>query len=75
MQVIPYTEARNNLASHLSGVGGDCDITVITRQNAEPAVLMSLREYESWVAMMHLLCGKNGAKLLKSVDNINSRRL
>ena len=74
MQAITYTEARNNLASHLSRVVSDCDITVITRQNAEPAVLMSLREYESWVETMHLLRGKNGARLLKSVDKINQRR-
>ncbi len=74
MQAITYTEARNNLAAHLSRVVSDCDITVITRQNAEPAVLMSLREYESWVETMHLLRGKNGARLLKSVDNINQRK-
>ena len=74
MQAITYTEARNNLASHLSRVVSDCDITVITRQNAEPAVLMSLREYESWVETMHLLRGKNAARLLKSVDNINNRK-
>ena len=76
MQVIAYTEARNNLANHLSRVVSDCDITIITiitRQNAEPAVLMSLREYESWVETMHLLRGKNGARLMRSVDNINSR--
>ena len=74
MQAITYTEARNNLASHLSRVVSDCDITVITRQNAEPAVLMSLREYESWVETMHLLRGKNAARLMKSVDNINHRK-
>ena len=74
MQAITYTEARNNLATHLSRVVSDCDITVITRQNAEPAVLMSLREYESWVETMHLLRGKNAARLLKSVDNINNRK-
>ncbi len=74
MQAITYTEARNNLATHLSRVVNDCDITVITRQNAEPAVLMSLREYESWVETMHLLRGKNAARLLKSVDNINNRK-
>ncbi len=74
MQAITYSEARNNLATHLDRVVNDCDITVITRQKAEPAVLMSLREYESWVETMHLLRGKNAARLLKSVDNINHRK-
>ena len=74
MQAITYSEARNNLATHLDRVVNDCDITVITRQKAEPAVLMSLREYESWVETMHLLRSPNAARLLKSVTNINNRK-
>ena len=74
MQAITYSEARNNLATHLDRVVNDCDITVITRQKAEPAVLRSLREYESWVETMHLLRGHNVARLLKSVNNINNRK-
>ena len=74
MQAITYSEARNNLATHLDRVVKDCDITVITRQKAEPAVLMSLREYESWVETLHLLRGPNAARLLKSVDNVNNRK-
>ena len=74
MQAITYSEARNNLATHLDRVVNDCDITVITRQKAEPALLMSLREYESWVETMHLLRGHNVARLLKSVNNINNRK-
>ena len=73
MQAITYSEARNNLAKHLERVVNDCDITIITRQKAEPAVLMSLREYESWKETLFLLRGKNAQRLLKSVDNINSR--
>ena len=74
MQAITYSEARNNLATHLDRVVNECDITVITRQKAEPAVLMSLREYESWVETMHLLRSPNAARLLKSVNNINNRK-
>lgn len=70
MQAITYSEARNNLAKHLDRVVNDCDFTIITRQKAEPAVLMSLREYESWKETMFLLRGKNAERLLKSVDNI-----
>lgn len=74
MQAITYSEARNNLAGHLDRVVRDCDITIITRQKAEPAVLMSLREYESWVETLHLLRGKNAERLLKSVSNIQQRK-
>jgi antitoxin YefM len=71
MRAITYSEARNNLAKHLDRVVNDSDITIITRQRAEPAVLMSLREYESWKETLFLLRGKNAARLLKSVENIN----
>ncbi len=74
MQAITYSEARNNLASHLDRVVNDCDITVITRQKAEAAVLMSLSEYESWVETLHLLRGKNAARLLASTSNIKARK-
>ena len=74
MQAITYSEARNNLATHLDRVVNDCDITIITRQKAEPAMLMSLREYESWMETMFLQRGKNAQRLLKAADDINQRR-
>ena len=74
MQAITYSEARNNLAKHLDRVVNDSDFTVITRQKGEAAVLMSLREFESWQETMFLLRGKNGPRLLKSVDDIRNRR-
>ncbi|PAT35644.1 type II toxin-antitoxin system prevent-host-death family antitoxin [Vandammella animalimorsus] len=74
MQAITYSEARNNLAKHLDRVVNDCDFTVITRQKGEAAVLMSLREFESWKETLFLLRGKNGPRLLKSVENIRNRR-
>jgi antitoxin YefM len=74
MQAITYSEARNNLATHLDRVVNDCDITVITRQKAQAAVLMSLSEYESWQETLHLLRGKNAGRLLQSVANIQARK-
>lgn len=74
MQAITYSEARNNLAHHLDRVVDDCDFTVITRRSGEAAVLMSLREFESWQETMFLLRGKNGPRLLKSVENIRDRK-
>jgi antitoxin YefM len=74
MQAITYSEARNNLASHLDRVVCDSDITVITRQKAEPTVLMSLRDYEALMETLHLLRGKNGPRLLKAVGDIQQGR-
>jgi antitoxin YefM len=74
MQAITYSEARNNLAKHLERVVKDCDITIITRQKAEPAVLMSLKEYESLAETKFLLRGKNTDRLLQAVDDVNNQR-
>lgn len=74
MKAITYSEARNNLAKHLDRVVNDSDITIITRQKAEPAVLMSLREFESWKETLFLLRGKNAQRLLAAVDDVNNGR-
>ena len=74
METITYSEARNNLARHLDRVVSDSDFTVITRQKGDAAVLMSLREFESWQETMFLLRGKNGPRLLAAVENIRNRK-
>lgn len=75
MRAITYTEARNNLASELDRVVNDHDVTIITRQKAEAAVLMSMREYESLMETAHLLRHpKNAMRLMKSIENIENRR-
>lgn len=72
MDAITYSEARNNLAHHLNRVVDDCDATIITRQRGEAAVLISLREYESWQETMALLRGGNGKRLIQAVEDIAS---
>jgi antitoxin YefM len=75
MRAITYTDARNNLASELDRVVNDCDVTIITRQKAEAAVLMSMREYESLMETAHLLRNpKNAMRLMKAIDDIENRR-
>jgi antitoxin YefM len=74
MQAITYSEARNNLASHLDRVVWDSDYTVITRQKAEPAVLMSLRDYEAMQETIFLLSRGNAPRLLEAVSDIKMRR-
>ena len=74
MQAITYSEARNNLASHLDRVVWDSDFTIITRQKAEPAVLMSLRDYEAMQETIFLLSRGNAPRLLEAVNDINKRR-
>ncbi|MEJ2402633.1 MAG: type II toxin-antitoxin system Phd/YefM family antitoxin, partial [Xanthomonadales bacterium] len=45
MKTISYTQARNELKAVLDGVAEDADCTVITRRDAEDAVVMSLDHY------------------------------
>ena len=74
MQAITYSEARNNLATHLDRVVMDSDITIITRQKSEPAVLMSLKDYENLMETLHFLRGKNGKRLLVAIEDIKQGR-
>ena len=55
MRIISFTEARNSLKSVLDGVVNDADTTVITRRDAEDAVVMSLQYYNSLMETVHLL--------------------
>ena len=68
MQVISFTEARNNLKSVLDQVVNDADCTIITRRDAEDAVVMSLDYYNSLMETVHLLKSPaNAAHLAKSI--------
>jgi len=55
MRVINFTEARNNLKSVLDQVAVDADYTVISRKNAEDAVVMSLNQFNGLMDTVHLL--------------------
>ena len=68
MQVVSITEARNNLKSVLDQVVNDADCTIITRRDAEDAVVMSLDYYNSLMETVHLLKSPaNAAHLAKSI--------
>lgn len=55
MRIVSFTEARNSLKSVLDSVVNDADTTVITRRDAEDAVVMSLDYYNSLMETVHLL--------------------
>jgi len=68
MKVVSFTEARNNLNTVLDAVVNDADTTIITRRNAEDAVIMSLESYNSLMETLHLLRSPaNAAHLNKSI--------
>lgn len=64
MKIISFTEARNGLKTVLDGVVDDADTTVITRRDAEDAVVMSLDYYNSLMETVHLLRSPTNAEHL-----------
>ena len=68
MRVINFSEARNNLKRVLDQVIDDADYTVITRRDAEDAVVMSLETFNSYLETFHLLKSPaNAEHLAKSI--------
>ena len=68
MKVVSYTEARNGLKTVLDGVIDDADYTIITRRDAEDAVVMSLAYFQSMAETLHHLSSPaNAAHLAKSI--------
>ena len=73
MRVINFSDARNRLKSVLDQVVEDADCTVISRRDAENAVVMSLDHFNSLMETVHLLRSPaNAAHLAKSIAQYHS---
>jgi len=69
MRILSFTQARNNLKAVLDDVINDADCTIITRRDAENAVVMSMDYYNSLMETVHLLKSPaNAAHLAKSIE-------
>ena len=76
MRIVSFTEARNSLKSVLDHVVNDMDYTVITRRDAQDAVVMSLDHYNSLMETVHLLKSPaNAAHLSKSIEQYKSGKV
>ncbi|MDR1854058.1 MAG: type II toxin-antitoxin system prevent-host-death family antitoxin [Azoarcus sp.] len=68
MQVISFSETRNNLKAIIDRVVDDADYTIISRRDAPDAVLMSLDTFNSMMETVHLLSSPaNAAHLAHSI--------
>ena len=73
MQVVTFTEARNNLKRVLDHVIDDADYTVIMRRDAADAVVMSLDYFNTLLETVHLLRSPaNAAHLARSIEQYRS---
>jgi antitoxin YefM len=69
MKVINFSEARNQLKSVLDQVVNDADYTIISRRDADDAVVMSLEHFNSLMETVHLLKSPaNAVHLSKSIQ-------
>ena len=75
MRVVSYSEARSRFKEVIDQVVDDADVTIISRRDADHAVLMSLQTYESMVETLHLLKSPANARHLEtSIDQYRNNQ-
>ncbi len=65
MDTISYSELRQTLKAQMDKVCADRAPLLVTRQNGDPVVMMSLAEYESLEETLHLLSSPANAEHLR----------
>ena len=76
MRVVNFTEMRKNLKSVLDQVVMDADYTIISRRDAENAVVMSLDQFNGLMETVHLLKNPANARHLeKSIQEYRSGKI
>ncbi|MDY6050451.1 MAG: type II toxin-antitoxin system prevent-host-death family antitoxin [Corynebacterium sp.] len=75
MKTMSYTETRANFAQALDAVADDREELIITRAGHEPAVLLSLADYEALRETAYLLRSPANARhLFDSIASIEAGR-
>jgi antitoxin YefM len=68
MRVVNFSEARNKLKTVLDQVVNDANYTIISRRDADDAVVMSLDQFNGLMETVHLLKSPaNTVHLAKSI--------
>ena len=76
MRVINFSEARNKLKSVLDQVVNDSDYMIISRRDADDAVVMSLDNFNGLMETVHLLKSPaNAAHLASSIDQYRTGKV
>jgi antitoxin YefM len=64
MEVLNYTEFRNNLTENLNKVTNDAEVIVVSRGKGKNVVVMSLDEYNAFKETIYLTSTKANRKRL-----------
>ncbi len=76
MQVVNFSEARNNLKRVVDQTVADSDFTIISRRDSPDAVLMSLDTFNSLMETVHLLkTPANAVHIAKSIEQFRDGKL
>ncbi|MBS0271980.1 MAG: type II toxin-antitoxin system prevent-host-death family antitoxin [Proteobacteria bacterium] len=71
MDAITYTQARKNFTRSMNRVCEDHAPLIITRQNAQPVVMLSLEDYNALEETLYLLRSpRNAQRLLSSIERL-----
>ena len=72
MEILNYTQLRNNLKEVLDRVSDNVDSTVVVRRDGDDAVIMSKSHYDSIMETFYLMKSPaNARRLMESVAAVN----
>lgn len=76
MDTLSYTSFRKNLAGVLDKVNQDHVPVMITRQNGEAAILMSVEDFKSYEETAYLMASpKNALRLSASIAELEAGKM
>ncbi len=64
MQTINFSQTRQNLASTFDSVVNNCIPVIVTRQNKESVVILSMKDYRAMEETIYLMQSQANAKRL-----------
>jgi len=73
MQVVNYSEFRQQLKAHLDNVTENHDTLIVPRGGDKSVVIISLEEYNSILETLHLMKSeKNRTRLMEAIERANN---
>ena len=73
MQTINFSDTRQNLASTFDNVVNNCMPVVVTRQNKESVVIISMKDYRAMEETAYLMQSETNAKRLnKAISQLEA---